>query len=78
MSYGYNRITVRNMLASYSHFHPLAYPNLPANFVKSCLKFKEKTAQKKTLQIGAVCELLRCKRRENLTALIQHSYSLPN
>ncbi len=46
ISNGYDGIKIRNTLASYSHLHPLSYPNLPANFVKSCVKFKDKNAHK--------------------------------
>lgn len=42
ISNGYDGIKIRNTLASYSHLHPLSYPNLPTNFVKSCINFKEK------------------------------------
>ncbi len=44
ISNGYDGIKIRNTLASYSHLHPLSYPNLPTNFVKSCINFKGKNA----------------------------------
>jgi cobyrinic acid a,c-diamide synthase len=46
ISNGYDGIKIRNTLASYSHLHPLSYPNLPTNFVKSCSNFKDRNAHK--------------------------------
>jgi len=46
ISNGYDGIKVRNTLASYSHLHPLSYPNLPSNFIKSCVKFKDEKEHK--------------------------------
>ncbi|HXY86941.1 MAG TPA: Ni-sirohydrochlorin a,c-diamide synthase [Candidatus Acidoferrales bacterium] len=46
ISNGYDGIKVRNTLASYSHLHPLSYPNLASNFIKSCVKFKNEKEHK--------------------------------
>jgi len=43
ISHGCDGIQVHNTLASYSHLHPLSYPALVANFIKSCTDFREQT-----------------------------------
>jgi cobyrinic acid a,c-diamide synthase len=44
---GYDGIQIGQTLASYCHFHPLSYPDLPANFARSCEKFRERTTRSK-------------------------------
>ncbi len=44
ISDGYDGIQVGQTLASYSHVHPLSYPNLAANFAESCAKLRDRTA----------------------------------
>jgi cobyrinic acid a,c-diamide synthase len=43
ISDGFDGIQVGQTLASYSHVHPLSYPNLAANFAESCAKLKDRT-----------------------------------
>jgi cobyrinic acid a,c-diamide synthase len=40
---GCDGIQVQHTLASYTHVHPLSYPNLAYNFAQSCAKFKDQT-----------------------------------
>jgi Ni-sirohydrochlorin a,c-diamide synthase len=43
ISGGCDGIQVQRTLASYTHIHPLSYPNLAHNFTQSCAKFKDQT-----------------------------------
>jgi cobyrinic acid a,c-diamide synthase len=41
---GCDGIQVEKTLASYTHVHPLSYPDFPATFVHSCAEFKDQKA----------------------------------
>ena len=47
ISDGRDGIQVGQTLASFTHVHPLSYPNLAANFARSCAKFSDRTAHRK-------------------------------
>jgi cobyrinic acid a,c-diamide synthase len=47
ISDGRDGVQVGQTLASFTHFHPLSYPNLAANFARSCAKFTDRTAHSK-------------------------------
>jgi Ni-sirohydrochlorin a,c-diamide synthase len=47
ISDGCDGVQVGQTLASYTHFHPLSYPNLAANFAQSCAKLTGRTAHSK-------------------------------
>ena len=43
ISGGCDGIQVQQTLASYTHIHPLSFPNLAHNFTQSCAKFRDQT-----------------------------------
>jgi Ni-sirohydrochlorin a,c-diamide synthase len=47
ISDGYDGVQVGQTLASFTHFHPLSYPDLAANFARSCAKFTDRTTHSK-------------------------------
>jgi len=47
ISDGCDGVQVGQTLASFTHFHPLSYPDLAAHFARSCAKFTDQTAHSK-------------------------------
>ncbi|MDD1725845.1 MAG: Ni-sirohydrochlorin a,c-diamide synthase [Euryarchaeota archaeon] len=47
ISDGRDGVQVGQALASFTHFHPLSYPNLATTFARSCAKFSDRTVHSK-------------------------------
>ncbi|MGZ8897172.1 MAG: hypothetical protein ACXW1Q_02480, partial [Halobacteriota archaeon] len=47
ISDGCDGVQVGQTLASFTHLHPLSYPDLAAHFARSCAKFTDRTAHSK-------------------------------
>ncbi|MGZ4864691.1 MAG: Ni-sirohydrochlorin a,c-diamide synthase [Halobacteriota archaeon] len=50
ISDGRDGVQVGGTLASFTHLHPLSYPNLATNFARSCAKFAEQAQNKRSLK----------------------------